>query len=178
MRVAIPPLFISIRNGCVRSLVPRRHLTKYFIITVIITSRCTDVAAQKLPKDYSIQAPLEYRGSAGKGFLESEFDWDPESLSTAVRKGKRVTAKGNSRMRPDTALGRGQRRGMAGWESLCRAAVTKGVHLASVACLSCATCSAICQRLWKVQFWLSRGSGSGKLRVETLWKAPWKKLPK
>lgn len=50
---------------------------------------------------------MEYRGFVGKGFLESEFDWDFELLSIVVRKGKRVIVKGNSRMRLDIVLGRG-----------------------------------------------------------------------
>lgn len=42
----IPPLIVRIRNEYVRSPVPRRHLTKYFITTISIISRGTDIAGQ------------------------------------------------------------------------------------------------------------------------------------
>lgn len=39
-------MIIRIRDEYVRSPVPRRHLTEYFITTVSIISRGTDVAGQ------------------------------------------------------------------------------------------------------------------------------------
>lgn len=87
MAVAVSPMLTRIRDGCVRSQVPRRPLTKYFVITIPVLSGC---------RHWGRQHTDPFRDLLGKSFLQFRLEWHPESESIATRKRKRVPSKRKS----------------------------------------------------------------------------------